>query len=302
MIFDFLLFDNFSNHCLANTVEPLRAANALSGKPHYQWRFLTIDGRPVTSSSGLQVTPQNTLNHASGDLLIIMPSYGFRDLDGPSISKQLRMAAGRYDKLAGFDTGSWLLASAGLLEGYQATIHWEEISSFAEAFPDIDIRRERFILDGNRITCSGAMAAFDLILHLISETHGQMLAIEVKQLFMTRDSSRSYVSDIAVGGKSVDKAVSYMNENLEHPLPIPRVAKYVGCSQKTLETRMKAELGAGPQSVYQRLRLNLARKLVEDTDQSIAEVASRCGYENASAMTRAFKATFGITPRRLRYP
>jgi AraC-like DNA-binding protein len=63
---------------------------------------------------------------------------------------------------------------------------------------------------------------------------------------------------------------------------------------------MKAELEAGPQADYQRHRLNLARKLVAETDQSGAEGAGRCGYENASAMTRAFKREFGVTPRDLR--
>jgi transcriptional regulator GlxA family with amidase domain len=302
MKFDVLLFDDFSNHCLANTVEPLRAANALSGQTLYQWRFLTIDGQPVSSSSGLQVTPQSTLRHPQGDLLIVMPSYGVRALDTPDIAKQLRLAAGRYEKLAGLDTGSWLLARAGLLDGYQATIHWDEMSSFAEAFPDIDIRRERFIVDRDRITCSGAMTAFDLTMHLVAEAHGKMLAMEVAQLFMMHDMARSPVPDASVSGKTVDRAVRYMRDNLENPLPIAAVAKHVGCSQKTLETRMKAALGAGPQSVYQRLRLNLARKLVADTEQSIAEIASRCGYENASAMTRAFKAAFGVTPRNLRHP
>ncbi|MCI5098626.1 MAG: GlxA family transcriptional regulator [Rhodobacteraceae bacterium] len=300
MIFDFLLFDNFSNHCLANTVEPLRAANMLSGKQLYAWRFLTLDGTPATSSSGMQVTPQDALANTQGDLLAIMPSYGFRAIDGPEITTQLRRAARHYRKLAGLDTGSWLLARAGLLEGYTATIHWEELSSFAEEFPDIEVKRERFVLDGDRITCSGAMAAFDLTMHLISEAHGTMLAIEVAQLFMTRDSARSHASDQRVGSKSVNRAISLMQENLEHPLPIAAVARHVGCSQKTLETRMKAELDAGPQAVYQRLRLNLARKLVAETDQSVSEIAGRCGYENASAMTRAFKREFSITPRDLR--
>jgi transcriptional regulator GlxA family with amidase domain len=300
MIFDFLLFDNFSNHCLANTVEPLRAANMLSGKQLYNWRFLTLDGTPATSSSGMQVTPQDALAHTRGDLLAIMPSYGFRAIDGPETTTQLRRAARRYRKLAGLDTGSWLLARAGLLEGYAATIHWEELSSFAEEFPDIEVKRERFVLDGDRITCSGAMAAFDLTMHMISEAHGTMLAIEVAQLFMTRDSARSHASDQRIGSRSVNRAISLMQENLEHPLPIAAVARHVGCSQKTLETRMKAELDAAPQAVYQRLRLNLARKLVSETDQSVSEVAGRCGYENASAMTRAFKRAFGITPRDLR--
>lgn len=300
MIFDFLLFDNFSNHCLANTVEPLRAANDLSKKKLYTWRFLTLDGLPATSSSGMQVTPQNALAESRGDVLAVMPSYRFRDFANANTSRQLRRAANQYGIMAGLDTGSWLLAKAGLLEGYQATIHWEELSAFAETFPTIDARRERFVIDGNRITCSGAMAAFDLTLHLISEGHGEMLAIEVAQLFMTIGSAHAHSLNFRVGTKTSDKAISCMQENLETPLPISEIAKYVGCSQKTLENRMKTTLKASPQSVYLRLRLNLARKLVSETDQSISEIAGRCGYENASAMTRAFKAKFGQTPRNLR--
>lgn len=299
--FDFLLFDNFSNHCLANTVEPLRAANTLAGKHLYNWRFVTLDGAAATSSSGLQVTPQNALPQSRGDLLAIMPSYGFRAIDGPNITQQLRFSAGRYETLAGLDTGSWLLARAGLLEGYKATIHWEELTSFSEEFPEIDVRRERFIIDNNRITCSGAMAAFDLTMHLISEVHGKMLAIEVAQLFMTRDSARSHASDQRGASKSVNRAIAMMQENLEDPLPISTIARHVGCSQKTLETRMKAELDASPQKVYQRLRLNFARKLTLESDQRVSEIAGRCGYENASAMTRAFRQEFGTTPQQLRH-
>lgn len=225
-----------------------------------------------------------------------MPSYEFRAFDSAETTLQLRGAAQRYTALAGLDTGSWLLARAGLLEGKQATIHWEELSSFAEEFPEIDAKRERFVIDGDRITCSGAMAAFDMALHLIAEAQGKMLALEVAQVFMTRVSSWSEVSDERAAGKTVNRAVAFMQENLEYPLPITIVAKHVGCSQKTLETRMKAELDAGPQAVYRRLRLILARKLVVETDQSIGEIACRCGYENASAMTRAFKAEYGHTP------
>jgi len=298
---DFLLFDNFSNHCLANTVEPLRAANMLSAKKLYHWRFLTLDGKPAASSSGLQVTPQDTLANTRGNLLIVMPSYGFRAINSPEVTKSLRIAARKYDTMAGLDTGSWLLAQAGLLEGYRATIHWEELSSFAETFPEIDVRRERYVLDDDRVTCSGAMAAFDLTMHLIADSHGEMLAIEVAQLFMTRETSWSFSAGTRVGGKAVSRAISFMQEHLEYPLPIADIAKYVGCSQKTLETRMRTELNASPQSVYVRFRLNLARKLVVETDQTISEIAARSGYENASAMTRAFKATFGVTPRNLRY-
>lgn len=297
--FDILLFDHFSNHCLANTIEPLRAANTLSRKPLYHWRFLTLTGDPVSSSSGMQVAPHGALKDGAGTTLMVMPSYEFRDLDGWETSKGLRAAAKRYTRLAGLDTGSWLLASAGLLDGYRATIHWEELTGFAEAFPEVNTLRERFVVDRDRITCSGAMAAFDLIMHLIGEANGQLLAMDVAQLFMTRDSARSHSSSSHTS-KTVDRATSLMQEHIERPLPIGEIARQVGCTQKTLEHRMQTELKATPQAVYRRLRLNLARKLVSDTEQPVSEIAGRCGYDNASAMTRAFRSEFDVTPRQLR--
>ncbi|MGX9352118.1 GlxA family transcriptional regulator [Shimia sp. W99] len=294
-----LLFQGFSNHCLANSVEPMRAANMLSGQQLYDWTFLSLDVQPVESSSGLPVTPHNRLNAASGDMLMVMPSYGFHGHDGWSTQAALRAAARRFSTLTALDTGSWLLARAGLLDGYKATIHWEELTPFAERFPEVDVLRERFVIDRDRITCSGAMAAFDLVLHLIGRDHGQALALEVAQLFMTRDSARSHGGSVPAS-RIVNRALALMQETLEDPLPIPILARRAGATQKTLETRMRAELGAPPATVYQRMRLTLARKLVMDTDLAVSEIAVRCGYANPAAMTRAFRATFATTPRALR--
>lgn len=271
----------------------------LSGKTLYDWRFLSLDAGPVTSSSGLQVAPHARLSSESGDMLMVMPSYGFRDYLSWPIGAALRSASARFSTLAGLDTGSWLLADAGLLSGTKATIHWEELTGFAERFPDVEVLRERFVIDGDRITCSGAMAAFDLVMHLIGRDHGQALALEVAQLFMTRDSARSHAGSGT--SASVNRALAVMQTNLEHPLSIPEVARQARIAQKSLEARMRAELGAGPSQVYRRMRLNLVRKLVSETDLAVTEMALRAGYENASAMTRAFRREFGATPIQLRY-
>ena len=292
-----LLFNGFSNHCLANTIEPLRAANMLSGKALYEWRFLTNDGENAHSSSGLQVAPHHKLSEASGDILAVMPSYGFKGFLGWPIQSALRSASRRFRVLAGLDTGSWLLAEAGLLDGHRATIHWEELTAFGERFPEVEVIRERFVIDADRITCSGAMAAFDLVLHLVSRDHGQALALEVSQLFMTRDSARSHSGGTGGASRVVNRALAAMQENLEDPLPIREIARRAGRTQKSLEARMLADLGATPQQVYRRLRLNLARKLVSETDIAISEIALRVGYQNPAAMTRAFKAEFHATPR-----
>lgn len=298
--FGVLLFDGFSTHCLANTIEPLRAANTLSGKTLYVWEFLTLDGKIAESSSGMQVTPHGQLSAAKGDVLAVMPSYGFEGHAGWTTQMALRSAAGRFKALVGLDTGSWLFAEAGLLDGYKATIHWEELTGFAERFPEVDVIRERYVIDRDRITCSGAMAAFDLVLHIIGQDHGQALALEVSQLFMTRDSARSHSGGAGSTSRVVNRALALMQEHLEDPLSITEIARRSGRTQKALEARMRADLGASPQTVYRRFRLNLARKLVTETDLSVAEIALRTGYETPAAMTRAFKGEFEITPRELR--
>ncbi len=294
-----LLFDGFSNHCLANTVEPLRAANTLSGAALYAWQVLGLGTAPVTSSSGFSVTPQARLSHARGDMLMIMPSYGFRDHANWTAQAGLRAASGRFGTLVGLDTGSWLMAEAGLLDGYRATIHWEELTGFAERFPQVAVERQRFLVDRDRITCSGAMAAFDMVMVFIARDHGQALALEVAQLFMTRDSARSH-GGMAASSSAVNRALALMQEHLEEPLPIPEIARRLGRTQKALEARMRAELGAGPAVVYRRLRLNVARKLAAETTLPISEIALRSGYADASAMTRAFRAEFGQAPTALR--
>jgi len=298
--YNILLFDGFSNHCLANMVEPLRAANTLSRHALYTWRFCSLDGGAVESSSGLVVTPHGTLQGQSGEVLVVMPSYGYLKLDTRATIRALLTAARHHTQLAGLDTGSWLLARAGLLDDHRATIHWDELSRFEEAFPNVDAVQERFVIDGNRMTCSGAMAAYDLASALIRRDHGPLLSMEVAHLLMSRGAAEPYALPLKSEDTLVNRALAVMQAHLETPLSIREVARKIGCSQKRIEVRVQAELRTTPQALYRRLRLNFARKLAEETEQSIAEIASRCGYENASAMTRAFKAEFGQTPTAFR--
>jgi transcriptional regulator GlxA family with amidase domain len=304
---DLLLFDDFSGHCLANTVEPMRAANTLAGREIYAWRFLTLDGAPVVSSAGMEVNPHGALSGCQGDMLVAMPSYRYRHFADGASNRALRAAALHYTIMAGFDAGAWLLASANLLEGRCATIHWQELDSFAEAFPQVEAQRLRHVQDGNRITCSGALAAFDLMLELIGQRHGQSLRLEVAALFMSPEITPSHAApvtttqtNILARSRSVARALALMQAHIETPLTIVEIARQIGRNRKDLEQRMKAQLGATPQAIYRHLRLIQARKLVLETDLSVAEVALRSGYEDPSAMTRAYRAAFGTTPRQMR--
>ncbi|MGI1663721.1 GlxA family transcriptional regulator [Palleronia sp. KMU-117] len=301
-----LLFDRFSNLCLANAVEPLRAANTLSGRGLYRWQFLSIDGAGVVSSSGLPVQPDAPLSrHPGGDYLFVMPSYGFRRHSTAPTLRALRAAARRFRVVVGMDTGAWLLAAAGLLLGRRATIHWDEITPFAERFSDVDVRPDRYVIDGDRITCGGVTTTFDLILDLIEAQHGAMLRLDVASLFLHSDRPLARRADQGQGRHApyapvVDAALSVMRRTVETPLPVAAVAQATGVSQRALEAAFRRAFALTPQAVYRGLRLREARRLAEGTPMSVAEIAARCGYADPSALTRAFRAEFGASPRDLR--
>ncbi|WP_420412729.1 GlxA family transcriptional regulator [Roseibium sp.] len=297
-----LLFDKFSNNCLANAIEPFRAANAISGQSLYQWKYVTLDGAPIQSSSGLRIIPDGALSHAEpGYAVVVLCSYDFVLHSTPASFAALRAAATRHDVMIAMDAGSWLLASAGLLDGRKATIHWEEHTHFAETFPDVTTFRDRYVIDGNRITCTGAMAAYDLSSHLVAEHHGEALRLEVGLMLMHDGSSSQLAFPLPQArSDAVKRTIKVMLENQETPLPISKLASKTGLSQRRLQDLFSQEFGTTPSVVYRRIRLATARHLATDGSLTIGEIACRCGYANVSAMIRAFVAEFGIPPGKLR--
>ncbi|MEM8758709.1 MAG: helix-turn-helix domain-containing protein [Pseudomonadota bacterium] len=297
-----LLLPRFSNHCLANAVEPLRAANELLATDAYRWRFVTLDGEPVTSSSGLPVSPKCRLrDHPGGEMLFVMSSYDVRAFATPATSRALRGAAGRFRVLAGMDTAAWLMAEAQLLDGRPATIHREEQNAFSEAFPSVHVKPSRFVIDGDMITCGGAMTAFDLVLELIGRAHGEAIAQAVSAFFLHSSAGRG--QEMQPRGRVspvVEAALTVMAETLEAPLPIAALAARLGTTQRSLARAFAADLGASPRTVYKRQRLVAARRFAEGSRYTIAEIAVRCGYRSAASMTRAFVKEFGRPPTSVR--
>ncbi len=299
--FTFVLFDRFSNQVFANALEPLRAANTFLSQPAYVWKIVTRDGAPVQSSAGMTVVPDGALDPTDrGAALILLPSYGYQSFATDALSRQLRAAATRYDAMIGLDGGAWLLAAAGLLDGKRATIHFDELETLAETFPQIDVVRQRWVDDGDRLTAGGAVTVFELMMNLIAHRHGAALTLRISSLFAAPDATSPGPLEPPGGDRRIRRALSEMEATIETPLTVGEIAQCAGCRQKDLERRFAKAFGAPPRKVYQRIRLNAARNLVEETSLSLSEVATRTGYDNAAAFSRAFRKTFGLSPRAAR--
>ena len=299
---DFLVYDRFSNHCMANCLEPFRAANTLSANDVYEWNFVTLDGLSVQSSSELRLMPDQKFGETKrADFLFIIASYDFRRHDREASRRALRAAMTRYHNIIGLDSGPWMMAGAGIIDNHRATAHWDIIDEFSEEFVEVNVERQKYIFDGNIGTCGGGMAAFDLSLSIIREINGVTVALDVASIFLSgADLPQEYRTNTVCKIQEVQKALEIMHKNIEDILTIPNIANKIGISSKQLHRFFLKDLGQSPKKVYLNIRLSFGRHLLQATQKPINEVDLRSGYENVSAFSRAFKMRFDQTPSEYR--
>ncbi|MFD0981507.1 GlxA family transcriptional regulator [Tropicimonas aquimaris] len=295
-----LIFDRFSHLCLANCVEPLQAANRVARARAFDVKIVTLDGAPVQSSSGTQVVPHSKLSEMPAyDALIILASYDHLRHDTRATRRALVAASQKARVTAALDAAPWLLASAGLLDGRQATLHWDLIEAFSETFLAVAAERTNVVRDGPFVTCAGVLAAMDLSLGLVEQSLGVAARMSVNSLYARRDYSTAAWSENAAD-PMVTRALDLMRNNFEHPLSLDALAYALSCQPRTLNRRFRSRLGAPPGKVYRHLRLASARTMLESRALSVAEVSVRCGYESPAALARAIRREYGATPSQLR--
>ncbi len=300
----FLLVPRFSLMCFSAALEPLRLANTLSGRALYEWQVISADGDPVAASNRMSLIADRSIAEADPcPMLVVCASYEpLAKADKPLLG-WLRRLSRRGTDLGALDTGSFILARAGLLDGYTATVHWETIDSFMEQFPEVTVTQDIFELDRDRFSCSGGTAALDMMLQLIRRQHGYRLATAVSEDFIhhpIRDAGNP--QRMALGlrlgtrDRRVTRAVAAMEQNLEEPLPISRIAQAAGLSERQLERLFHRNLETTPGAYYARLKLARARSLLRQTMAPIIEIAISSGFGSAAAFSRAYRGHFGISP------
>lgn len=293
-----LLFDDFSNMVLSCLMEPLRVVRDQAGVD-LRFEVVTPGDRPVTSSSGLRVAPDGPMaTTARPDLCLLVGGDRFREAAAdPNLWRHLRPVRAA-DQVIAADTGAWLMAAAGLLDGRCATLHWHLLDEFAEVFPAVTLSTERHVRDGNLWTCGSAATGLDLTLAFIRDRFGPTAAFEAESMFL-HDSARQ-ASDPRFGpglrGRSSDrlrKVVARMAFTLEAPPPLAELARWANLSERSLNRLFRRELGQSPARYLQSLRLARARDLASHTDLGLDQIALRCGFSSASALSRAFSRRTG---------
>lgn len=294
---------------LAASVDPMRAANRRAGRSVFSWRYYSAAGGPVPLTAGFEIATEPLPDRLEADLLMIVAGFRLAEQATPPLLARLRRLAPRLRAMVGIDGGPWFLALAGLLDGRAATVHWEDLESFADRFPAIDVRRDRYVISGPMVTAGGAAPALDMMLELIRARHGAELMLRVAGAFLYEPLHAATVPQQAVsaarlarGDPALGRAIALMEGAIEEPLPVSAIARRIGLSQRRLEMLFAERLGTSPGRFFLDLRLDEARRMVTDTRLPLQEVALRTGFSSQVAFARAFRARFGAAASSLRAP
>ena len=302
--FYFLLLPGFSSMGFISAIEPLRVANRFRGEL-YRWHVLSCGGGAVLASNGMSVNAEGGFEalEAGATLLVVA---GFDPLAHvtPALIQWLRRLDNDGITLGGIDTGSVVLAQAGLLDGYRLTLHWEALEAFKESYPKLQVTQELFEIDRQRITCAGGTASIDLMLDLIAQAYGPELAIQVSEQFVLgrirqrKDHQRMQVaSRYGIHNKKLVQVIGEMEQHSEPPLSTAQLALGINVTRRQLERLFRLHLNDTPRNFYLGLRLEKARQLLRQTDMSVLDISIACGFESPSYFTRSYRARFSCAPR-----
>ena len=302
--FAFLTLPQYSMIALANAVEPLRMANILSGQLAYEWSIVSPDGAVVTASNGLTLAPVEKLAALDRiDILFVCGGIEVRDAVSPPLLRFLRRFADRRVGIGALCTGGYALARAGLLDGYRATIHWENLSALREEFPRVIISNQVFTIDRDRYTASGGIAPLDLMLHLIKGKMGARVAQLVAEQFIVdrarNDRDQQFVPLRAQLGASHDgliKVAQLMEEHIERPMSLDKIAAAAGLSRRQIERLFKRHLDCVPKKYYLQMRLRRARELLVQTAMPIMDITAACGFQSPPHFSKCYRRQFGCPP------
>ncbi|MCG6658504.1 GlxA family transcriptional regulator [Halomonas campisalis] len=296
----------FSLLAQACALEPLMVANQLAGGRLYRVQAFSAGGREVPSLAELSLAagqPFETVPDTLDMLVVCAPS------PLPAGDESLPLAClrrlGRSGTvLVGVGGGTELLARAGVLDGYRATLPWQRFAAFTRAFPRVRLSQQLFEIDRDRLTCGGGTAAMDMMMTLIAAHHGSELAERVSEHFVLErirmaDEPQQVPLRTRLGhapAQLVD-AVQLMEANIEEPLTTHELAEHLGISRRQLERLFKKYLQAVPGRYYLDLRLQEARRLLRESEQPAGEIALKTGFSSPAHFSTAYRNHFGVTPR-----
>lgn len=303
--FAFVILPKFSTFTLSCLIEPLRIANYCDGKELYNWKLLSMEGDAIPSASGIPVqTEAINPENSHYDAIIVCGGWNAERYENPELFRWLRSMGRKGCILGAAEIGSYVLARAGLLEGYDSTVHWHCLSAFREAYPDHSVKEQLFVIDRKRMTCAGGTACLDMILSDIENRYGKSLAIEVADQLLYNSIRDSETPQREVQSHTntapppaLQGVIEFMENNIEEPISIPEICGFLDVTQRKLERLFNRYYECSAVAFYRALRLQHARTLLTQTNMSVLDIGVACGFASSSYFSKSYTDMFDVRPR-----
>ncbi|QWA30759.1 GlxA family transcriptional regulator [Pseudomonas sp. RC3H12] len=303
----YLLCEGFQVMALASQ-SVFEFANLLAGRPVYALGNYSVAGGPLRSSLGLVLDTQAVGSPSHADTWLVAGTLSPVDLPpAPESVALVRRLGGQARRTAGICTGAFILAQAGLLDGRRATTHWAFAREFREMFPRIQLEEDRiFIADGNLWTSAGMTACIDMALGMVEQDLGAEIARGVAHRLVMHQrrsggqSQHSQLLAMAPRSDRIQAALEHVRGHLGQPLTVETLAEVAHLSPRQFSRVFSAETGESPAKAIERLRLEAARLLIEQSRHSLDVVARETGFRDRRHLREAFLRGFGIPPQAVR--
>lgn len=299
-----LLIDDFAMMSYASTVEPLRAANLLSGQNLYDIQHLAVGDKRAISSGGIELSTSLNIDEASTlDLLLVIAGGNPASFHNERFFAALRHLSARGVLLGGVSGGPFILANAAVMSGKRMTIHWEHAPALIEKLPDLLLTRSLYVMDRNRVTCAGGTAPLDMMHAIITSHHGAKFARQISDWFMHTEvrpaggqQRAGLVERYSTANAAVIETIEVMENHVADPLNLPQLAALCDLSPRQLNRLFREQLGQGTMQFYRELRLKVALNLCQQSTLSIAEIAVATGFTSLSRFSAVFRQSFNTSP------
>ena len=299
-----LLIEGYPLIPFSCVLEVFRTANRLSENDLFEWQFYAPNSEPVTSSSGITIPALPLSDARNLQTLIICAPNDAQQFNNMATLELLKKFDRQGVNLGTASFGSFILAKAGLLDHCRSTIHWENIPVFKEIYPQLDVAFTLYEMGQKRFTCSGGTAALDMMLKLIENQHGRVLAQRISQYYH-HDRIRTDVDsqqmagrlDLAMSAPKLIDVINLMESNIEVPLVLPNIAKQCNLSLRQIERLFLQYRDLTPSQYYLSLRLSHAKLLLLNTNRSVMDVSIATGFKSHAYFAACYRKLFGSSPR-----
>ncbi|GAA0316585.1 DJ-1/PfpI family protein [Streptomyces polychromogenes] len=283
------------------------------GRPGYEVRVATPGGGPAVTSGGIRLMADLALEEADGAVGTLLVSgavevagSGAEPVLDEAVVEWLRGAAPRAGRVGSVCAGAHLLAAAGLLDGHAATTHWLTAARLAADHPRVDVDPDPIFIRSGRVwTCAGITSGLDMALAMVAQDHGRELALTTARMmvmYVKRPGGQSQFSvplavpDADGDDDRIDGLRRWIGEHLTEDLSAQALAARLHLSVRHFSRLFRRRTATTPAAYVESARLEEARRLLQEGDHGLPEVAALSGLGSVESLHRAFRRRLGTTP------